>query len=103
MDIYMAIALAINIGILYGVWRLIASNFRGKAKFYCKTCGTIDVPKRDTKGMFLIEIILWLCFIIPGVIYSLWRVSSRRNICPACGSAELISPDSPIALQARAK
>lgn len=62
----------------------------------CKQCGTVAEPKSDTPGSFLIEVILWLCFLVPGLIYSLWRLSRRRFVCPACGSLEIIPVDTPV-------
>lgn len=61
----------------------------------CMTCGTRGYPKRITRGSILIEIVLWLFMILPGLLYSLWRLSSRRDGCRACGSAELVPLDSP--------
>ena len=62
---------------------------------YCSNCGTVGTPKARTKGSFIIEVFLWLCFILPGVIYSLWRLTSREKVCPACGSPNMIPLDSP--------
>lgn len=61
----------------------------------CKTCECLGVPRRHTKGSLLIEIVLWLCFIIPGLIYSIWRLNTRGDVCASCGSAELVPADSP--------
>lgn len=69
----------------------------GSGHMYCKDCGTIAAPATDTPGSILIELVLWLCFIIPGLIYSLWRHSRRHDVCAKCGSAHLIPPDSPLA------
>lgn len=62
----------------------------------CKTCGHIGQGKRSTPGNLGIEIVLWLCLIIPGLIYSVWRVSSRYNACQVCGGRDLIPTGSPI-------
>jgi len=65
----------------------------------CLHCASQGKPKTKTKGSFLIEVILWLCFILPGLIYSIWRVSSRYKVCPACGQPGMIPLDSPRAQQ----
>ena len=49
------------------------------------------------------EIILWILFIIPGLIYSLWRLSSRGDVCSQCGQANLIPLNTPVARQFMAK
>lgn len=64
---------------------------------FCKQCGSIAAPATNTPGSILIELVLWLCFIIPGLIYSLWRHNKRHEVCAKCGSTHLIPPDSPLA------
>lgn len=61
----------------------------------CSNCGYVGYPKRVTKGSMGIEIVLWLFFIIPGVIYSLWRGSSKFKACPSCGAQNMIPLDTP--------
>ncbi len=72
---------------------------RGKVSYsgsmICPACGTQGEPATATKGSFIIEIILWLCFIIPGLIYTVWRISSRHPICPVCKAAGMIQVDTP--------
>lgn len=62
----------------------------------CTNCGATGKPKRFTRGSFLIELFLWLCLIVPGFIYSMWRLTTRRDVCPKCGSHNLAPLDSPI-------
>ena len=69
---------------------------------YCPNCGTVAAPKKVTKGSFFIEVFLWLLFIFPGLIYSLWRLTSRTTACPQCGAGNMIPTDSPKARQALA-
>ena len=61
----------------------------------CPNCGTIGRPKTVTEGSILIEIVLWLFFLIPGLIYSLWRVTSRNNACRKCKARALVPVESP--------
>lgn len=62
----------------------------------CTSCGYKGKPKTETKGNFLIEVVLWFFFIIPGLIYSIWRLASRYEACPQCKSQSMIPTDSPI-------
>lgn len=62
----------------------------------CTTCGYVGEPQRITKGSTLIELILWLSFLIPGLIYSIWRLSSKYDACPKCKGISMIPVDSPI-------
>lgn len=61
----------------------------------CMNCSFKGYPKTVTKGNLWIEIVLWLCFIIPGMIYSLWRLYSRYEVCPQCDSQNMVPVDSP--------
>ena len=70
-----------------------------KKPLICSSCGSIVQPMQLTRGSILIEIVLWLCFIIPGLIYSLWRLSSRQSACPRCKSDQLVPLDSPRGLK----
>lgn len=69
-----------------------------KARF-CQDCGTTAKPKKRTPGSFCIELLLWVFFILPGLIYSLWRLSARHPVCRLCGSPRLIPAHSPAALE----
>ena len=65
------------------------------AQMYCQHCGTVGQPKTRVKGSFLIELVLWLCFIVPGLIYSIWRLTTKEKVCPKCGMPNMIPADSP--------
>ena len=43
----------------------------------------------------MVEVALWLLFCFPGIIYSLWRLTTRYDACPVCGGAGMIPADSP--------
>ncbi|QHG91182.1 hypothetical protein CVO_04715 [Sulfurimonas sp. CVO] len=62
----------------------------------CTNCGYIGHPKKVTKGSFFMEVILWFLFIVPGIIYSIWRLTTRYNACPFCGASNMVPLDSPM-------
>lgn len=70
-------------------------------RMHCTACGTEAEPKDVTKGSMGIELVLWLCLIVPGVIYSVWRLTSKHRACPACGASTLIPLNSPAAVAHR--
>lgn len=87
--------------VLYFVARPIIAGYRKGASgtsgaMVCRDCGTRSEPVQTTPGSLLIELVLWLCFIVPGLIYSLWRLSARHDACAACGSRKLVPADSPV-------
>lgn len=63
--------------------------------YYCRACGTIERPTKKTKGSMGVEIVLWLCFLLPGLIYSVWRLTSKYEGCSSCGSPDVIPASSP--------
>lgn len=67
----------------------------------CTRCGTECRPEKITKGSFIIEIGLWLFFILPGLVYSIWRLATRYHGCPSCKSRDIIDRDSPIGIKLR--
>lgn len=67
-----------------------------KQEYICTICGHVGYPKKITKGSFIMEIVLWIFFLIPGIIYSVWRLSSKRKICSACGNVSIIPADTPM-------
>ena len=69
------------------------------SKMACKDCGTVAEPGQVTPGHFAVEVVLWLCFLVPGLIYSIWRLSARKDACPACHSVHLVPVDSPAGAQ----
>jgi hypothetical protein len=80
------------------VWAIKGSVGASGAPMFCSSCAHEGPGKTHTKGSILIEIILWLCFLIPGLIYTIWRHSSRHKVCASCGASTLIKPDSPMAV-----
>jgi len=63
----------------------------------CTNCGHVGKPKRYTKGSMIVELGLWICFLIPGLIYSIWRLSSRYDGCPKCRASNMVPLTSPVA------
>ena len=61
-------------------------------EIHCLECHYEGKYKKITKGHFLLELFLYLIFIIPGVLYTLWRVSAGRyKGCPDCLSPKVIA------------
>jgi hypothetical protein len=40
-------------------------------------------------------LLLWICFIVPGLIYSVWRLTTTAKVCSKCKSADIVDPDTP--------
>lgn len=61
----------------------------------CAACGSVARPWNHTPGSIGIELLFWLCFLLPGVLYSIWRLASRKPACPHCLSHDLLPIDTP--------
>lgn len=70
-----------------------------RGEMVCTNCGSLVSPQSKTPGSFWIELLLWLFFIVPGVIYSVWRLSSVRKECPKCGGRNLVPSDTPVGMR----
>ena len=57
---------------------------------YCKKCGNVGPTKGIMKGSFAIELVLWLFFLLPGLVYSIWRLTTKGRGCSVCGSDDVI-------------
>lgn len=64
----------------------------------CLHCGHEGVAKISCKGSALLEALLWLALILPGLLFSVWRFSTRERVCAACGQTRLVVSDTPAAL-----
>lgn len=50
---------------------------------YCINCRRDVTPIMPGQGW--IELVLWCCYVIPGLLYSIWRRAERnRTVCPRC-------------------
>jgi len=95
------IILAVTLLVVYGALKGLASAFRSGATLFCTACGHEGPTRTRTRGSLWIEAVLWLCLIVPGLIYSIWRMSSRHPICAVCGASTLVPPGTPVAMKMR--
>jgi ribosomal protein L37E len=77
------------------MWGYFGAGLTRDRLLYCTRCGATAPPKKHTPGSIGVELLLWLLLILPGVLYSAWRLHARREVCSACGGTDLIPPDSP--------
>lgn len=65
----------------------------------CSGCGAIGEVTSYTPGSILIEIILWFCLLVPGLIYTIWRHSARHRVCARCGHKHLMPVGTPMGMK----
>ena len=53
-------------------------------KYVCMDCGCQRDPINAKRGLLVIELFMWLLYILPGVIYSIWRRVRKQQVCPNC-------------------
>jgi hypothetical protein len=61
----------------------------------CTKCRSQVVPRSIKPGSAGVELVFWFLLILPGVIYSIWRITSRYLGCPTCFAKNLLPLDSP--------
>jgi hypothetical protein len=62
----------------------------------CANCGHHGPALQRKRGSVWISVIGWLVFLPAGLLYSLWRLSTRHLVCETCGSTALVPPASPV-------
>ena len=67
-----------------------ARNETGAQQYYCGVCRTY-FPEVGARGNGWIELVLYLFALVPGIIYSIWRRSGDKRVCPKCRSSSVIS------------
>ena len=65
----------------------------------CKQCGSITKTADSLPGNGWIEVVLWLCYLVPGLIYSIWRRTKKNLACSSCGSREIVGVTTPVGRQ----
>jgi hypothetical protein len=75
---------------LYGA-DIFLSRKGANMKIICPSCHYVGESKGIAKGSRKIEITLWCCFILPGMLYTMWRQSrdGQYQGCPQCHAANV--------------
>lgn len=63
----------------------------------CGNCRSRIRPLLRREGSTAVEVLLWLFLLVPGVIYSIWRSSTRKPVCPICAAPHPIPLGTPAA------
>jgi len=71
----------------------IYNSFPHTEGLFCLNCGYNGKMLRKQQGSGLIELILWLLILIPGIIYSIWRGQKKIYTCPECKSNDIVGKD----------
>ncbi|GEM_PF-1747925 len=70
-------------------------------KYICMECSCQRDPIWVKRGWGIIEIAMWLMFIVPGVIYSIWRRVRKQQVCPNCLNPAMVLTTSSRVMKAR--
>lgn len=73
----------------------------GRGAVHCMTCGHDGQAVSRVRGHLWLEVLLWLALLVPGLVYSLWRQTTRARGCALCGSAQIVPADAPAAVHHR--
>lgn len=84
----------VTVIILLPIMILASALRKGKAGI-CPQCGSQGRSKLKTRGSMALEIVLWLALIVPGLIYSIWRLTTKQEVCPNCSNPGMIPLSSP--------
>ena len=70
-------------------------------KYICMECGCQRDPIKAKRGLLVIEVFMWLLYILPGVIYSIWRRVRSQEVCPNCLNPSIVLTSSSRAMGVR--
>ncbi len=56
----------------------------------CTDCGESGVPDTLIEGSDRLELLGWLCGLVPGALYCWYRHATRLKICSRCGGTNII-------------
>ena len=65
----------------------------------CPNRGHYGWPARFTRGSLLVELPQWLFFVLPDVIYSAWRLTTRFRGCASSSQPGVVGAPTSRALQ----
>ena len=74
-----------------------------EGEFICRLCSHVGPRELKKKGRASVEIILWLLFLIPGLVYSIWCRTGRWYACQECGHPGMVPIGSPMGKDLLAK
>jgi hypothetical protein len=67
-------------------------------RMLCTQCGAeTDQATKTMRGSAMVNAVLFLCFGVPGIVYWVWRMTTKFDACPTCGHAALIPANAPLA------
>jgi hypothetical protein len=67
-----------------------SNSFAGNTAV-CKNCEEIGQVGVKLPGSGWVEFVLYLLWIAPGILYSVWRRKGTKQVCAACGSDQLVA------------
>ena len=56
-----------------------------KVTLHCPNCGKKSPVTPQVRGKLWITLVLLCFFIVPGVLYEIWRMAGKVVTCPECG------------------
>ena len=56
----------------------------------CESCNEQTMSVTKMKGTMLINIVLLVCMVVPGVLYFVWRLTTKHKACGSCGSDQIL-------------
>lgn len=60
-------------------------------EIHCTQCKYEGKAKTIHKGSVVLQLFLFLCGIVPGVIYTIWRMTAGKySGCPDCKGANVV-------------
>lgn len=67
-----------------------------RERYVCTVCHTVSDGAGPRRGWITLEIFLWCCGLVPGLLYSAWRGWPSSKRCGSCGASSMIPVSTPL-------
>lgn len=77
------------------IYRILTSDDSPSEEMVCRQCESVGTPEKEMPGNLAFGCALFFFFVVPGILYSIWRLTNKTNVCQFCGSEDLVPKHSP--------
>lgn len=74
---------------------ILSSAKKASTPYACTRCHSVAPARMLNPGSLLTEILLFCLFVVPWIIYAIWRRQARKLVCSVCGADAIVPVTSP--------
>lgn len=82
--------------IIIGLPIIATVQIMNRPQYICTQCGSVGQFNKKSPGSWLLMVFLLFCFVLPGILYWIWRVANHKRRCDICDSTSVVPVTSPV-------